>query len=208
MEGSHSWSSAHAWKACNPKGFASSNLAPSAMSKNIEVEVRSFINKKQYQDLLKFFRKNGKFLRKENQTTYYFSGKQDLRIQKTDKLAKLWLKGGKIHENYREDIFIECRKEDFEKLEKLLSKLGFKIKIKWFRKRNDFLWKGIKISVDFTKGYGYIIELEKFASEKDKKKIYQILIKKLKYLDIKLTSKAEFNKRFNYYKNNWRKLIK
>lgn len=174
---------------------------------NIEIEVRSFITKKQYENFLKHFKKKGKFLGKDNQVTYYFSGSKDLRIQKTDKLSKFWLKSGKIHDKYREDIVVNCHRNDFEKLEKLFSKLGFKVKIKWFRLRNEFLWQGIKVSVDFTKGYGYIIELEKMGTTKDKEKIHRLLVKKLKELGIKTTSKKEFDKKFNYYKRNWQKLI-
>lgn len=177
------------------------------MQNNIEVEARSFVNKKQYGNLLKYFKKNGKFLGRENQITYYFSGPKDLRIQKTDKGCKLWLKGGRIHDKYREDIVVEHRKKDFEKLKELLLSLGFKIQIKWLRLRNDFLWKKIKISVDYTRGYGYILELEKMAGRGDKEKTYQGLLKKMKELGIALTPKKEFDKKFNYYKKNWQKLI-
>jgi len=177
------------------------------IKKNIEVEIRSFLTKKQYENFLKYFKKKGKFLEKENQITYYFSSPKDLRIQKTDKVSKLWLKSGKIHQKFREDIVVECGKKDFKKLEKLLQNLGFKVKIKWFRKRNNFLWKGIKVSVDFTKGYGYIIELEKITKEKGKEKVFQYLAGKLKGLGIKPTSKKKFDKKFNYYRNNWKKLI-
>lgn len=177
------------------------------LGNNIEIEVRSFIAKSQHQRLLKFFKKHGKFLGKDNQITYYFSGPKDLRIQKTDKYAKLWLKGGKIHAKYREDIEVHCQKEDFEKLEELLLKLGYNVQIKWFRARNDFLWKGIRVSVDFTKGYGYIIELEIRGEEKNKEIIYRRLLKALEELGIKLTLKKEFDQKFNYYRKNWRKLI-
>jgi len=178
------------------------------MPKNIEVEIRSFISKNQYQKLLRFFRREGKFLDKEKQTTYYFSGPKDLRIQKTDNYSKIWLKDGKIHSKFRQDIEAKCRKEDFENLEEILFSLGFKVQIKWFRIRSDFYWKGIKVSLDFTKGYGYIVELEKMAEKKEKEKTYELLIKRLKELDIKITPKKEFDKKFNYYKNNWQKILK
>jgi len=178
------------------------------VKENIEVEVRSFISRKKYNHLLKYFKKNGKFLGKDNQITYYFSGPKDLRIQKTGKLSKLWLKSGKIHEKYRQDIVVRCNKEDFENLDKLLSGLGFKVKIKWFRKRNEFLWKGTRVCLDWTRGYGYIIELEKMTTEKNKEKVYRDLLQKLRELNIKLTPKEIFDKKFSYYKNNWRKLIK
>ena len=51
---------------------------------DIEVEVRSFISEDQYNNLLTFMEKNAKLIKKDNQITYYFSGDNDLRIQKND----------------------------------------------------------------------------------------------------------------------------
>ena len=51
---------------------------------NIEVEIKSFITKEEYDELVKFFRKNAEFINEDNQTTYYFDCEQDLRIQKND----------------------------------------------------------------------------------------------------------------------------
>jgi hypothetical protein len=45
------------------------------------------------------------------------------------------------------------------------------------------------------------------ASEKDKTKVHAQLVKLLESLGIKITSKEEFNKKFDYYKRNWRKLL-
>ena len=174
---------------------------------NIETEIRSFITSKQHRELLRFFKRNGKFLGEENQVTYYFSGAKDLRIQKTNGSAKLWLKGGKIHENHREDIVVRCDGGDFGNLETLLLRLGYNPEIRWFRKRNNFFWRGISVAVDFTRGYGHILELEKMGGPKDGKKNRQLLLAKLKELGVKLTPKEEFAKKFSYYKKNWRKLV-
>jgi predicted adenylyl cyclase CyaB len=176
-------------------------------SKNIETEVRSFISPLQYKKLNSFFKKSAKFLGQENQETHYFSGPNDLRIQKTNNTAKLWLKGGKLHQKSREDIVVRCQKDDFENLEILLLRLGYKPEIKWFRKRNNFLWQGITVSLDFTRGYGYIIELEKMGDLKSSGKNYNLLLAKLGELGVKLTPKAEFDRKFAYYKKNWKKLV-
>lgn len=176
--------------------------------KNIEVEVRSFITKGQYEKLLDFFKQNAKFLKEDYQETFYFDSDQDLRIQKNDFFSKIWMKKGKIHDDYREEIEIKFAKDDFEKLENLFLSLGFNVQIKWFRKRFEFDWGGVTVCLDFTKGYGYIIELEKMASEADKEKEYDNLKKKLESLDIKITPKEEFNKKFADYKENWKTLVK
>jgi hypothetical protein len=61
--------------------------------------------------------------------------------------------------------------------------------------------------LDFTKGYGYIIELEKMSDTKNKNKVYQKLLKQLNQLKIKLTPKEEFERKFKYYKKHWPSLI-
>lgn len=175
--------------------------------KNIEVEIRSFITKSQSDRLLKFFKNNAKLLMKDNQKTYYFDCKEDLRIQKNNHFSKIWFKKGKIHDNHREEIEIRFPRNDFEKLENLFLTLGHKVKIKWFRKRNEFRWKGVNVCLDFTKGYGYIIELEKMANPQTKKEVLSDLQKKMKSLGIQLTPRAEFEKKFRYYEKNWQRLI-
>ena len=84
--------------------------------------------------------------------------------------------------------------------------LGFNVEIKWFRKRFEFDWDGITVCLDFTKGYGYIIELEKMCSEEEKENEFKNLKDKLQSLKINITSREEFDKKFEYYKKNWRNL--
>ncbi|MBW3017298.1 CYTH domain-containing protein [Candidatus Woesearchaeota archaeon] len=174
---------------------------------NIEVEVRSFISEDKYKELIGFFTKQGKFLSEDSQVTYYFDCEEDLRIQKNDFFSKVWLKKGKIHDDHREEIEIKYGKDDFELLEKLFLALGHNVDIKWFRKRHTFEWQNVNVMVDYTKGYGYIIELELKAAEKDKDKILELLKQKLKSLNIPLTPKEEFNKKYEYYKKNWKNLV-
>ena len=61
--------------------------------------------------------------------------------------------------------------------------------------------------LDYTKGYGYIIELERISSEKEKEKIFEMLKKKLIKLNVNLTPKEEFDRKYKYYKKNWKKLV-
>jgi len=175
--------------------------------KNIEIEIRSLIDEKKYKKLLRFFRKEGKFISKENQTSYYFSGENDLRIQKSDKYAKIWLKKGMMHDNSREEIEIKLDLKEFENANRLFEFLGFKNEIIWLRTRNVFSWKNVKVMLDNTKGYGYILELEKMGDLASEDKIIKDLRRKMEFLGIEETPKEEFSKKFEYYKNNWKKLI-
>jgi len=174
---------------------------------NIEAEVRSFISKEQYEKLLEFFKKNAKPLKEDYQETFYFDCEQDLRIQRNNFFSKIWMKKGKIHDEHREEIEIKFGRDEFEKLENLFLSLGFNVQIKWFRKRFEFQWTDITVCLDFTKGYGYIIELEKMTSEENKAKEYENLKEKLMSLQVNITPKEEFDKKFAYYKKNWKSLI-
>jgi hypothetical protein len=60
--------------------------------------------------------------------------------------------------------------------------------------------------VDFTKGYGHIIELEKKCAEKEKDKILTLLKERMNTLKIPLTPREEFEKQYEHYRKNWRKL--
>ena len=174
---------------------------------NIEIEIRSFITKEQYEKLLKFFIENSTLTKEDFQETYYFDCEQDLRIQKNNLGCKIWLKDGKIHDEFRKEIEIFIDKENFEKAKAIFEAIGLKTEIIWLRERKQFNWDDIKVCLDFTKGYGYIIELEKKGNIENQVTILNELKNKLKELEINLTPKEEFDKAYEYYKNNWRKLI-
>ncbi len=173
---------------------------------NIEVEIRSFISEEKYHSLLDFFKQNSKLINEDQQETHYFDCKEDLRIQNNNHFCKVWLKKGELHDNHREEIEVKLPKEDFSNLQKLFSALGYSTEIKWFRKRHTFSWEGISVMLDNTKGYGHIIELEKMSDEENKEKSLKELKEKLSSLNIPLTPKEEFSKKYDHYKENWQEL--
>lgn len=175
--------------------------------KNIEVEIRSFISEKKYRELLKFFSENTKKIDQNNQETHYLNTDLDLRIQKSDNYSKIWLKTGKIHDEIRKELEIKFKNDDFSKLQEIFDLLGYKTKIKWIRNRNEFKWKGINICLDFTKGYGYIIELESLTDLKNKEEELKKLKLMMKELKIKETPREKFEEKFNFYEKNWERLI-
>jgi len=117
------------------------------------------------------------------------------------------MKRGKIHDEHREEIEVKFKTEEFDKMLKIFTSLGYETDIKWIRKRNSFKWEDIDVMIDHTQSYGYIIELEKMANEEDKEKVYNLLKSKLKSLDIKVTSRDEFENRFKEYKEKWKEII-
>jgi predicted adenylyl cyclase CyaB len=174
---------------------------------NIEVEIRAFISKEKYEELLRFFEQNAEFVKEDFQETHYFDCEQDLRIQKNNAGSKIWLKKGQIHDDAREEIEIKTSKDDFENIERLFKTLDYNVEIKWLRKRFQFNWQGIKVCIDYTKGYGYILELEKMSNEENKEETLNLLKQKLNELNVQETPKEIFKEKYNYYKENWRNLI-
>ena len=175
--------------------------------KNIEVELKSFVSEERYQTLLTYFHKEAEFLGQDEQITYYFDCPEDFRIQQSGNYSKICLKKGKVHDYQREEYEVRCAKEDFEKLEKMFSLLGYKPEIKWFRNRHSFKWGDVDVAVDSTRGYGNIIELEKMSDETGKDRALVELREKLNELGIPLTPKEEFTEKFEYYKTHWQELV-
>jgi len=90
---------------------------------NIEVEIRSFLTKERYEELIEFFKENAKFVSEDEQETIYFDSENDVRIQKNNYFSKVWTKKGVIHDDTREEIEIKCDKEDFDKLLQIFESL-------------------------------------------------------------------------------------
>ncbi len=174
---------------------------------DIEVELKIFLTEEKYSELLDFFKREAEFLSEDEQETHYFQAKDDLRIQKNNFFSKIVLKKGGVHDEIREEMEIKCDKGDFNKLEKLFANLEYPLKIKWLRKRLSFKWGEVSVCLDFTKGYGYILELEKMASEENKQEALTFLRQKAKELNLEVTPKEEFDKKYNFYKENWKNLI-
>ena len=175
---------------------------------NIEVEVKSFLSTEQYQRLLEFFRKEAGASTEDFQETYYFDAPQDIRIQRNSKFSKITFKSGKVHDEQREEIEIKCSRDDFEKLEGIFVALGFHVKIKWFRKRYEFQWQGVTATVDSTRGYGCILELDTIANEETKDAALAHLNMLLAKLHMEKTPREEFEKRYKHYVEHWQELTR
>jgi len=174
---------------------------------NIEVEIRTFITKEKYENLLDYFKQHAQLIKEDYQETFYFDCEEDLRIQKNNFGSKIVIKKGKIHDEHREEIEIKLPQDKFEELENLFLILGYNTEIKWFRKRHEFKWDDITVCVDHTKGYGYIIELEKMCNTETQEQELENLKQKLQSLNLEITPREHFEEKFNHYKNNWKDLV-
>ena len=176
---------------------------------DIECEIRSFVTDGEYAELLGQLKRTAMYAGQDEQVTYYFTGNgdPDLRIQRNANGAKIWYKGGKMHEEARQEIEILCNGDgDFKRLEDLFLALGYRVSIKWFRTRHIFKIGSVTVTLDDTKGYGKIIEFEKICLEDEREDALTELKLKMNELGVAPTPKEEFDRRYADYKENWRSL--
>ncbi len=173
----------------------------------IEVELRTFLTKEKYHQLTSFFEEVGCNINKSRQITYYFSGDKDFRLMLTNENLMLWLKTGEIHDEAREEMTVKIDNNYKQNLLKMIHLLGYTEEIKWYRFRREFDYEAIHVTIDFTHGYGYILEAElmvddDFKIEPAKLKLHELFEK----LNLEVTDKSIFKEKYNYYKENWRSL--
>lgn len=175
---------------------------------NIECEIRAFLTDEQYDRLSDTLGRIAMTGGEDEQVTYYFAGNgdPDLRIQRNGNGSKVWLKKGAMHDEAREEIELPCRRDDFDTLEKLFLALGYTVSIKWFRKRRLYKLGAVTVTLDDTKGYGRILELEKICLEGERDAALEELKGQMRELGIAPTPKEEFDLRYKDYKRNWRTL--
>lgn len=179
------------------------------MGENIEVETRTFVSDEQYAAIMNILRRDFDIEKELNEVTVYFSGERDLRLRKDEDQAYLILKEGKIHDDFRKEFEIKLTREDFDNMKGFLESLGYEAEIEWRRRRFVYKKGEMKILLDDTEGYGKILELEEMAEEGGEKETHRRLLEEMKRLGVdEMTSREEFDRKFEYYKKNWKNLIR
>lgn len=189
--------------------FFISNPLPIAM-KNKEIELRSFIDEHKYYQLIDFFEQHAIFLKEDSHITHYFTGPYDLKMQKNNSFTKVWVQKittNKHYQEQKETIEIHFDKEEFEQLEQLFIHLWYEIEITRFRKRLQFDRNWISVHLDYTKWFGYILELKTAMLTSQKDETIRFLQQKFFDLEVPITSQEEFQKHYERYKANRKMLI-
>lgn len=168
----------------------------------IHVEIRSFIKPEKYKELIE---KYNNILHTEKQISYFFNSKEDLRFMKTKRYSEICIKEGNMHDDIRKEKIVKIDSKYNDDMAYILNDLGYVPQVKWFRTRSkatlDF---GIDFCLDYTVGYGYIIEVSKNIEDNTKYDLTKIELGNfLESLDIDITSKDEFDKKYDEYVLNW-----
>jgi adenylate cyclase class IV len=176
-------------------------------TKPIDCEVRTLLTQQQYESLKDFFASQAEAKGEDTEETRYFEGEHDLRIQRNATSAKVWLRqAGKLGDD-RKEISIKVAAPKFNDFAELFETLGYKTAIVWKRHRMSFLWEGITVSLDDTKGFGQVVELKKSCDAEWRLETMDILRTRLSKIGLKPTPKPVLHERFSVYRENWRELI-
>ncbi len=172
--------------------------------KTVECEVRSLIDRSQYEKLKAFFSNVADFVSEGSQETRYFEGPHDLRIQRGGSYAKVWLKKGSVLDGSLQEVDIRLDSETFPKLEKLFEALGYKTAVVWQRYRLSFAWDDVAVALDHTEGYGYVVEMRLSCDEASRGQTNERLRERLAMLGLRPTPKPVLHERFSHYRERWK----
>lgn len=140
----------------------------------IEVEHRGILTEEKFNELNKFFKKNGKFVGKKDRFSliYFSHGKDadfklqkdnpiDLRLRITNKKSELVLKHGAWSgKDARKEFSFPVDSKKFEDMTELLQVLGLYYGGLQATKTMVYLYKGVEFALVKVPGWGYYFEAE------------------------------------------------
>ena len=147
------------------------------MTKNFEVELRGPISKTKITELVKLFRKEGRFkARKDRVLVCFFKAKNkkefregivDLRVRSTNGDLEIVLKMGKWGgSEHREEFRLTLHPGQFDAALVLFAQLGFDEGIWAIRRGEVYDYKGIEFSLVEVPNHSYYFEAEKMVNKK------------------------------------------
>jgi|SRR3989344_183219 len=92
------------------------------------------------------------------------------------------------------------------KLDGLVRQSGFSYQAKWSRKREEYVCRGVNITLDKNAGYGWLSEFERIVNSKSKiKKATKEVRSLMRTLKVEELPQDRLGRMFDYYNRNWRK---
>lgn len=136
--------------------------------KQIEIEYRALLSKKNHKELEVFLNKNAQSLGGDDKNVFFFIFPDKL-LKVVDNIskqsAKTVLKLNKIGKGSDfEEIEIPIKQEDVGKAVKMFSSLGFDELQESFQKRHNYLYKEVELALKYSDTWGYHLELEVIVS--------------------------------------------
>lgn len=161
-----------------------------------EVEIRGPLTEKEYQRLQKFLERKGKLIKAGDQMVIFFHmAEHAMNLKKDHKLEKIVLKIGQWQKGNREEIEVLLRKGQFGNALKLLKGLGYNKGYRIPAFRQDFLYRGIQISLKTKAVIGTHYEMETLAAgQREATGKKKSLLAVAKSLRLKVWSEAEYRR--------------
>ena len=178
------------------------------IEKNIEVELRSLLNEKQFIDLNDFLIKNGKDLGEDNKDSHFFILPDKL-LKVTDNItknnAKITLKLQRIGLGSDfEEIDVNFFREDVPKIVKIFNILGFNNHLYSYQNRHNYLYKDIEFAIKYTVSWGFHCEMEMMvADKKDAPKAVKQMNEVASELGLKIMTDEELKKFLTKIETGW-----
>jgi adenylate cyclase class IV len=169
-----------------------------------EVELRCFVNPRQAHVVLEKIDALGYTqLTDERQITYYLDTPTDTRVQISSRGGRVWQKLGKMHDESREEFNAPMTRESAEAMISIFKNMGYKFKVAWLRHRCEFTRGDLMLTVDYTVGYGWIIEVERQSDEDDTSAVVAQLKQDLAQLGLEPSPKDTFDAAYKDYLEHW-----
>lgn len=166
-------------------------------SKTIEIEFRSIFDKKKYDEVEKFLKKNAEDLGADDKDVYFFIMPDKLskvvdNISKGS--AKIVTKLTKIGKGDSfEEIEVAIDRADIEKAVNMFKSLNLTDNIMHsFQQRHNYLYKGVELALKYSDVWSYHLEMEIVVDDPKKevdakKKLYDVA----KELDVHIMTDEE-----------------
>ena len=167
----------------------------------MKVNKRTYINKEQTDQIIKYFDELAPNKKVERQVIYTYHSEADFRLIRTTDYVTLDLK-----DNNNEDVVFIHKKYE-KSMINILTHIGSYVAVKRFRTRHMYNYDNFYITVDENLKYGNVLricyKLDSSENEKQEKiqKLYQ-------YFDIEENDMEKFEELYSKYRNSWADLTK
>jgi len=147
------------------------------MDKNIEIEIRGPLSKKEFNNLIKLFEDKGKKTSEKDRvlidySTFLKGGveerKKDIRLRVTNGIPEIIVKIGEWGgTEQRKELSVFTKPGEFDTLVEIFGELGFDKGMLCVRKSKVYEYKDIEFALVEVPGHSYYYEAEKMANNKE-----------------------------------------
>lgn len=119
-------------------------------------------------------------------------------------VVKASIDGGTSENTVKRMEFEESLAVTLGELDALILEAGYRYQAKWSREREEYVYKGANICLDYNAGYGYLAEVEKLVPDEALADLVRAEIDELMAeLELEELAQDRLARMFEYYNQNW-----